>query len=97
VRFASVCPPPRARTWLQVFRAGSALGVQFHPEATHDIYSVWIGRSSLVPRTTVTTEEALAQSTAADATVSAAGKALLSAWAAAVVAGTAAGTGGAAS
>jgi GMP synthase (glutamine-hydrolysing) len=29
----------------QAFRAGSAIGVQFHPEVTPDILGGWIGRS----------------------------------------------------
>ena len=54
--------------------------MQFHPEATHDIYSYWANHSSLLPKLGVSSDAAVAESVAEDGHVSHDGLALLSAW-----------------
>lgn len=58
---------------VQAFRVGSALGVQFHPEATPDLLASWVRRT---PALADREEELLARVQAADAGVARTGRAL---------------------
>jgi GMP synthase-like glutamine amidotransferase len=80
------CPPDSvllatSELYPQAFKKGSCLAFQFHPEASHEIFSVWIGRSRLLAAAGVDAGAVLAQSLDAGAEAERRGIALLTAWA----------------
>jgi GMP synthase (glutamine-hydrolysing) len=65
------------------WRSGSALAVQFHPEATHDLLTSWAQRDrlqKLVDRAGADLDELLAESARRDRFTVAVGRALVGRW-----------------